>query len=128
MKIQSENSKWIELPYSGTSLFYIIKTGTFQSTSLGNTKWLSLITGAKLQNYCKREGFNVKAGGIRTQIGIAMNDQVGGKCSGWHDSFLGFGNEGTFSGISITAFSGNEFKTWSSNHSIIKTYGYILVR
>ena len=122
-----EDPKWIELTHSGTSLLDVFKSGTFKSTSLGKTKRLSLITGGKLQSYCKKEGFNVIAGHIKTRIGIAMNDNGSG-CNPDHDSFLGFGNEGTIWGsIPITAFSGNEFK-WHSNHPIIKTYGYILVR
>ena len=84
--------RWIELPYKSRSLYDVIKTDNYVSTSLGRNKWKSLLASGSLQQYCNKEGFNVIAGNLRVRIGIISNNH--NECIAT-DSRVGLGADGS---------------------------------
>ena len=74
------DTRWILINKSASSLFDIFKNNQYSSTTLGVEKWKSFINGGCLQPDCNREGFNAGKGGndIFVRIGIASNKKKGG--------------------------------------------------
>ena len=81
-------------------------------TSIGRSKWLSLLSGSKLQPNCNSEGINAMG---KVRIGIGANEQ--NDCSS-PDSFLGVGTRG---GCSTGIYSGNygcHIPNWDGVHKL----------
>jgi hypothetical protein len=76
-------------------LYNVIADGGYRATSIGRSKWLSLVRGSGLQLRCNREGFNAHSlnPAIRkpqiVRIGIIGNEGDDGCRSS--DSYFGFG-------------------------------------
>ena len=128
-------TKWISSNYSASSLYSVIKTETFESTSVGMEQWRSLIDGSFLQTECNREGFNVqvrndfqnKGGYIKVRIGMVADNNI--DCHDC-DSCIGFG-------IALRGCDGNPRRSTCGNivsHCYdtrddreIATFGFVLV-
>ena len=96
-------------------------------TSAGRAEWMSLINGAKLQDNCNKEGFNIKSYIINLRIGIASNNE--NNCHSC-DTAIGFG---IGIGIGIKVSNNRLWKFSSGNfyffrQSLEKTFGYIFVQ
>jgi hypothetical protein len=131
MRVNGE-TKWVSFDYKASSLYSVIKEGTFKSTNLGKKAWISLIDGSALQENCNREGFNVVAENsfqtsyIKIRIGLAANDQ--NDCYSCN-SCIGFGT-------SVLGCHGDERSTTCGNIAVCgkldnkdtAAFGYILVQ
>lgn len=85
--------------------FYLLSScdicGIFVATSIGRSRWLSMISGSRLQPNCNEEGFNA---GRLVRIGIMGNNE--NHC-GSPDSYLGIGFS-IWPYCQIQTFSGNK--------------------
>jgi hypothetical protein len=94
MKVNNDLN-FISISYQASSLYNVIADGRYRSTSIGRSKWLSLVRGSGLQLRCNREGFNVHSLRPRftnlqvVRIGILGNEGDDGCRSS--DSYFGFG-------------------------------------
>ncbi len=92
----NNNLNFISISYQASSLYNLIADGSYRSTNIGRTKWLSLVKGSGLQPYCDREGFNVYAPHSLiaqpqvARIGIIGNEDGDRQCHS-PDSYFGFG-------------------------------------
>ena len=94
MKVYNDLN-FISISYQASSLYDVIADGSYRSTSIGRSKWLSLVRGSGLQLLCNREGFNVHS--LRplyidlqvVRIGILGNEHQHDCRSS--DSYFGFG-------------------------------------
>ena len=75
-----------------------LRSISLAATSFGRSKWLSLLSGSRLQPYCNQEGINL-LGTVR--IGIVGNNE--NDC-GTPDTFLGVGSDNE---CSLGTYSGN---------------------
>ena len=85
---------------------------SFTATSFGRSKWLSLLSGSRIQSNCNQEGFN-SLGIIR--IGILANEQ--NDCNS-PDSYVGVGSH---LGCSFETYSGSRgchFGDGSAYHNL----------
>ena len=93
MKV-NKDINFISISYQASSLYDVIADGSYHGTSIGRSKWLSLVRGSGLQSHCNREGFNVYSPNpiiARPQvarIGIIGNQE--NECKS-PDSYFGFG-------------------------------------
>jgi hypothetical protein len=93
MKVNNDLN-FISISYQASSLYDVIADGRHRATSIGRSKWLSLVRGSGLQSNCNREGFNVRSprpSYINLQvvrIGIIANQQ--NQCNS-PDSYVGYG-------------------------------------
>ena len=93
MKVNNDLN-FISISYQASSLYDVIADGSYRSTSIGRSKWLSLVRGSGLQSYCNREGFNVYSlypvisNSQVARIGIIGNQQHDCRSP---DSYFGFG-------------------------------------
>jgi hypothetical protein len=76
---------FISISYQASSLYDVIADGSYHGTSIGRSKWLSLVRGSGLQSHCNREGFNLLN---IARIGIIGNQE--NDCN-TPDSYLGLG-------------------------------------
>ncbi len=121
-------TKWIKAAKSSTSLLDVFKAGTYQPTSLGRSKWLSLISGSELQANCNREGFNVQTPGLMyARIGIMANQE--NDCH-TPDSFVGLGTAyRSFScNRGLAKISGGNFAACHSKDRSIPAMGFIMIK
>ena len=91
MKVNNDLN-FVSISYQASSLYNIIADGRYRSTSIGRSKWLSLVRGSGLQLRCNREGFNAHSAIVKPQIvriGIIGNEGNDGCRSS--DSYFGFG-------------------------------------
>jgi hypothetical protein len=94
MKVYNDLN-FISISYQASSLYDVIADGSYRSTSIGRSKWLSLVRGSGLQSNCSREGFNVGSPNPHhpdlqvARIGIIGNEGDDGCIS--PDSYFGFG-------------------------------------
>ena len=98
MKI-GQQIRFIVINKKANSLYSLIASGKYRSTSLGRDTWKSLIgPQGSLQFFCNKEGFNAKSYGkhfgkdlAKARIGIIGNEKKDcDKC----DSRIGFGTGG----------------------------------
>ena len=89
MRKGKEEVRFIVISEKADSLHSLIADGTFRSTSMTRSKWVSLMQGSLyLQPNCNREGFNAPCAGNNVRIGIFGNNE--NDCSSC-DSLMGFG-------------------------------------
>ncbi|XP_068742458.1 uncharacterized protein [Montipora capricornis] len=89
MRKGKEEVRFIVISEKADSLHSLIADGTFRSTSVTRSKWVSLMLGSlSLQPNCNREGFNAPCAGHKVRIGILGNNEK--DCSSC-DSLMGFG-------------------------------------
>ena len=125
-------TNWVSFDYKASSLYSVIKDGTFKSTNLGNEAWRSLIDGSALQENCNREGFNVVAKHnfstvhIKIRIGLEANNENHCYSS---DSSIGFGMlvRGCYKDVRSTT-CGNIAAVCIGQNKDTATFGYILVQ
>ena len=127
MKISGEDTKFLVLDKSATSLHALISDGKYRPTSLGRDSWKKLIGyEASLQHNCNKEGFNVLSGDTsysKVRIGYMANEQ--NDCNTC-DSRIGFGAGGNQDNSNSC---GNEASFSPDNgDKHIKAMGYILVQ
>jgi hypothetical protein len=137
MKVNN-NLNFISISYQASSLYNVIADGSHRSTSIGRSKWLSLVRGSGLQSNCNREGFNVHS--LRpyhpdlqvVRIGILGNEQNDCRSS---DSYFGFGGlsknkRGLHCKMPKTSNTcGNAAYCWPpGGNKEIPAMGYIFVR
>lgn len=125
MKYQDQTN-WIALNYTGSSLWDVIGNGTFKETNLTVTEWKKLLNDSKIQDKCTFQGFNSRGKEIfpntpRARIGIIGTPN---KCTQSAQSRIGFGTMGSYYGMDDSNSCGNEMKDVSR----IKAFGYILVQ
>ena len=124
-------TKWIVINHQASSLFDVIADGDFTNTIVGKNRWLSLIYGSFLQQYCNKEGFNINPADhslayAKVRIGIMANKQADCKSC---DSCFGFGT-------SVRGCDGKIRKTTCGNIVICgeldnkntRAFGYIFVQ
>lgn len=66
-------------------------SGPYQATSLGRNGWKAMMSGASMQPYCNREGFNADCAGRNVRLGMVTNQE--NDCNSC-DSYLGVGHTG----------------------------------
>ena len=132
MRINNQ-SRFIVIKRTATSLHSLIADGKYRNTSLGRDTWKSLIgSEASMQFNCNREGFNAKSDKqyspgrdqAKARIGILGNNENDcGQC----DSRIGFGTGGVHDDSNTC---GNEAKITplDNGYKHIKAMGYILVQ
>ena len=119
-------TKWITVPYTGTSLYDVLKDGSYKATSLGRNAWKSLIDGSSLQPYCNREGFNNYHSYARVRIGYIANQE--NDCNS-PDSRIGFGGQGNACGQDDSNSCGNTATcSPDAGDKNTKAFGYVLAR
>ena len=124
-------TKWIVINDQASSLFNVIAGGVFENKSVGKEKWLSLMNGSLLEEYCNKEGFNINVTGysvahLKVRIGIIANNE--NECNSC-DSCIGFGT-------SVRGCDGDTRKTTCGNIAICNklnnknttAFGYIFVQ
>jgi len=126
MKIDRKTN-FIVIENKANSLYSLIGDGQYRATSLGRTKWKTLIgSEASLQRYCNEEGFNAASTSndrSKVRIGILANNQ--NNCNTFN-SVIGFGTPGKKPGDSTC---GNVARRGPDNgDKNIKAMGYILVQ
>ena len=86
----SNETRWLRLNISATSLREVFKDNNYIKTTLGRSAWKGLGPQPSLQSYCNKEGFNVRdsRNKMYARIGIIANQED--NC-GSPDSFIGFG-------------------------------------
>ena len=137
MKV-NKSLNFISISYQASSLYDVIAGGGYRATSIGRSKWLSLVRGSGLQSYCNREGFNVRSPNPHhvnlqvVRIGIIANQQ--NDCNS-PDSYFGFGGlsknkRGLHCGIPKTSNTcGNAaYCSPPGGNKEIPAMGYIFVR
>lgn len=125
MKYQNETN-WIALNYSGSSLREVIGNGTFKETNLTVTEWKKLLNNSTIQEGCSFEGFNSHD---KLRYGISARARIGiiatpNNCQESAQSRIGFGTTGSFFNMDPSNSCGNENRDESS----IKAFGYIFVQ
>ncbi|CAH3111703.1 unnamed protein product, partial [Porites lobata] len=132
MRINNQ-SRFIVIKRTATSLHSLIADGKYRNTSLGRDTWKSLNgSEASMQFNCNREGFNAKSDKqysqgrdqAKARIGILGNNENDcGQC----DSRIGFGTGGVHDDSNTC---GNEAKITplDNGYKHIKAMGYILVQ
>ena len=127
MRLQrEENINFLVINKTADSLYSLIADGQYRPTSLGRTKWKTLIgSQASLQKNCSMEGFNAVSSvqsSSKVRIGFLANNE--GDCNNC-DSRIGFGTEG-YPDNSNTC--GNVAKHSPDNGAkYIKVIGYIFI-
>ncbi|XP_062500511.1 uncharacterized protein LOC134177751 [Corticium candelabrum] len=130
MKVDG-TTRWITFSYTASSLYSLIADGQYRSTSIGESKWRSLLPTSSLQNHCNKEGFNIISDhsyyGPRTsrvRLGFVANEQ--NECES-PDSFVGFGTSYTHGSAEISA--GNyACCTPDNGFANTKAIGYVMAR
>ena len=126
MRINNQ-SRFIVIKRTATSLHSLIADGKYRNTSLGRDTWKSLIgSEASLQQKCNLEGFNAMSPNdhSKARIGILGNEQD--DCDTC-DSRIGLGTGGSPTRNSNTC--GNEAVNSADNgQKHIQAMGYILVQ
>ena len=88
------DTKFISINTTATSLYSLIADGKYRNYSLGREQWKSLIFNSSLQKNCGTEGFNAVGTSedhSKARIGITSNEQ--NHCDS-NDSRIGFGTGG----------------------------------
>ncbi|XP_031560782.1 adhesion G protein-coupled receptor L4-like [Actinia tenebrosa] len=80
--------KWVSATVNASSLRSLFESEKEIPTNSSRAKWTSLLSGAKLQRNCNKQGFNMKCGGFSTRIGYLANGENECKTC---DSGIGFG-------------------------------------
>ena len=111
--------------YQRTSLYSLIADGQYRTTSAGRNVWLSLITGASLQQNCNQEGFNIDTKTVRIRLGLIANNE--NHCSSC-DSWIGFGAFYADCGYNIDQTCGCRVVCTASTLSDLPAFGVILVQ
>jgi hypothetical protein len=131
MKVNNDLN-FISISYQASSLYNVIAGGSYRATSIGRSKWLSLVRGSGLQSHCNREGFNVYTSNLQVvRIGILGNQE--NDCNS-PDSYFGFGglakNKRIHCGMPKTSNTcGNAAYCWPpGGDKEIPAMGYIFVR
>ena len=130
MKV-NDDLNFISISYQASSLYDVIADGSYHGTSIGRSKWLSLVRGSGLQSHCDREGFNVNTIILVVRIGILGNQE--NECIS-PDSYVGFGgltkNKRFGCGMPKTSNTcGNAaYCMHPGKHKEIPAMGYIFVR
>ncbi|XP_062511168.1 collagen alpha-1(XI) chain-like [Corticium candelabrum] len=123
--------RWITYSYNASSLYSLIADGQYRRTSIGETKWRSLLPRSSLQRNCNREGFNTRSFDsyrmyrrTRARLGILGNQE--NECRS-PDSVVGFGTAHSTSGKNS---AGNEALCCSPDNGYMSTkaIGYIMAR
>ena len=127
-------TKWIVIDHKASSLFNVIADRVFRNTTVEKDKWLSLMNGSLLQEYCNTEGFNVfntfifnyQQVKVKVRIGIITNNED--DCDTC-DSCIGFGAllRGCDGGIRKTT-CGNIAVCGFLHNKNTPAFGYILVQ
>ena len=127
MKIPGEETRFLLVDKTASSLYALIADDKYRPTSLGRDVWKTLIgPEASLQPNCNKEGFNVMSVDVnysKVRIGFMANSE--NECiSG--DSRIGFGAGGAQDN---TNTCGNEASSLTDNgYRHIKAMGYIFVQ
>ncbi|XP_062499935.1 uncharacterized protein LOC134177196 isoform X1 [Corticium candelabrum] len=117
MKVDG-TTRWITFRYTASSLYSLIADGKYRSTSIGKTKWRSLLSRSSLQRNCNKEGFNA----IRVRLGLTANQE--NDCQ-TPDSYIGFG----FKGRKYSAGNYAHGRYHADHGGVnIKAIGYIMAR
>ncbi|XP_062499931.1 uncharacterized skeletal organic matrix protein 5-like [Corticium candelabrum] len=128
MKIKGK-TRWITFSYTASSLYSLIADGQYKPTSIGESKWRSLLPRTSLQRNCKKEGFNAKSSHRNSvskhslaRLGFIGNQE---KNCQTPDSFLGFGTRYR----SVRNSAGNYATLLPDNGDVnIRAIGYIMAR
>ena len=128
---------FISIPYTASSLFSLLADGSYRSTSIGRSKWLSLITNSGLQRHCSREGFNVRRINLNRypntfSVRIGMLGNQNNDCIS-PDSYVGFGGIPSSKRVHCSMpraanTCGNSAHCRSGGGKEIHAMGYIFVR
>ncbi|XP_062499652.1 uncharacterized protein LOC134176972 isoform X2 [Corticium candelabrum] len=122
MKVDG-TTRWITFSYTASSLYNLIADGQYRSTSIGESKWRSLVPRSSLQRNCNKEGFNARKSGNRVRLGLIANQE--NDCD-TPDSFVGFG---TWAKAENSAGNYADGNTRPDNGAAnIKAIGYIMAR
>ena len=112
--MKTDQERFIEISYSGSSLYSVISSGNYTSTNVSKATWLSLVSGG-LQKYCNKQGFNVQVKNNRkARIGIYGNNE--NDCNTC-DSWITFGD----------MWSGCSYRNWYRSVKDVSTC-FILVK
>ena len=133
MKVNGEMN-WISMTYTASSLHHLINPGYFKSAHTDRNKWLSLISGSRLQDNCNQEGFSIKMKNkfksysyVNVRLGFVANEQ--NDCYSCN-SCIGFGISASCGGShpQTDATCGNVGICGAFNNLNIDAFGYILVQ
>ena len=131
----NEEINWISLTYNASSLHHLINPGYFKTTHTDNrNKWLSLISGSRLQSNCNQEGFSMEMKNeqksyshLNVRLGFVANNE--NDCNSCN-SGIGFGISASCGdGYPQTDTTcGNVGICGQLNNLNINAFGYILVQ
>ena len=115
-------TNWILVNYTATSLYSVLADGSYHETYLGREVWKSLISDARLQPNCIKEGFNAqcRGKGRKSRIGILTSDN--NNCSGCK-TVIGFGIR-----IGDLEWSSGYWHKSGTSENKKFTFGYIFVQ
>ena len=123
LEMKSHSAKQIEINRDSSSLLDTIKSGTYKSSNVGRSAWISLIDHNSQQVNCSKEGFNVDSAYVDARIGILGNNE--NHCSS-PDTVIGFGIGGDVSGSKFNLrLCGYESSGISASYKIPMCYIYI---
>ena len=81
MKVSGEMN-WISLSYTGSSFYHQIEVEYSKIATADKSKWMSLISGSRLQDYCNQEGFSMEMKNefhqvsyLNVRVGFVANNQ-----------------------------------------------------
>ena len=131
MRINNQ-SRFIVIKRTATSLHSLISDGKYRNTSLGRDTWKSLIgSEASMQFNCNKEGFNANSDKqyfgrdqAKARIGILGNNE--NDCDQC-DSRIGFGTGGLYDDSNTCGNEANIYPV-DNDYKHIKAMGYILVQ
>ena len=122
---------WLVADKTASSLFHVLKDGSFSQLAVPEGNWLGLLPNAQLHSGCVVQGFNVHPGigsgfdYARARIGIVGSI---GTCT-TPDSRIGLGMGGTTCGQSAGVAAGNSIGCLSGGTAVNSpAVGYIFAR
>ncbi|MSQ83308.1 MAG: hypothetical protein EXR77_10530 [Myxococcales bacterium] len=122
---------WLVADKTASSLFHVLKDGTFSQLAVPEGNWLGLLPNAQLHSACAVQGFNVHPGigspfdYARARIGIVGSI---GTCS-TPASRIGLGLGGATCGQSAAVAAGNSIGCLSGGTAVnLPAVGYIFAR
>ena len=121
--------RWNTFDYEASSLYIVIKDGTFRPTYFPLYSLKSLISGSSLQANCNRQGFNFNSWlspnvFMHPRFGLVANNE-------WNcdtcDSWIGLGAE--YAGCGKTSMAcGNRAVCYATKNVNIPSFGYVFVQ
>ena len=132
MKVEggAENdTKWIAINHEASSLFDVIADDNFTATNITKSKWKSLIDGLSVQEYCNKQGFNIRGGQsnrkMYVRIGLVANEA--NDCNTCN-SCIGFGTSITGCDDEVRRSACGNIHACHSTNINTAAFGYILVQ